>query len=155
MWFLTAGPVVGIPLIVAELPERKNCGSFFKKHYRHNSLTCTVASSLVCTSPLAVMTVVGLPGVLMVCNSAELRSRLLTICILAPESTAISLSSGSFVDAAGSAHSSVGEWNVALSFSLSLYMFQARFHALLRAHRYCLSVSSWDWSSNFIAWGLR
>ena len=31
----------------------------------------------------------------------------------------------------------------------------SRFHALLRAHRCCLSVSSWDLSSNFIAWGLR
>ena len=29
--FLTAGPVVGIPMILSELPERKNCGSFFKK----------------------------------------------------------------------------------------------------------------------------
>ena len=27
MWvFLTAGPVVSIPLILAELPQRKNCG---------------------------------------------------------------------------------------------------------------------------------
>ena len=34
-------------------------------------------------------------------------------------------------------------------------MFLARFHALLRAHRCCLSVSSWDLSSNFIGWGLR
>ena len=31
----------------------------------------------------------------------------------------------------------------------------ARFLALLRAHRSCLSVSSWDMSSNFIAWRLR
>ncbi len=35
MWFLTADPVVGIPMILAELPERKNCGSFFKKHDCH------------------------------------------------------------------------------------------------------------------------
>ena len=34
-------------------------------------------------------------------------------------------------------------------------MFLARFHALLRAHRCCLSVSSWDLSSNFKALGLR
>ena len=85
-----------------------------------NCLTHTVASSLVCTSPLAVITVVGLLDVLMVANSAELRSFLLTISIVAPESTTNSLSSGSFVDAAGSNHSSAGEWNVALSFSLSL-----------------------------------
>ena len=61
-----------------------------------------MASSLVCTSPLAVITVVGFLDILMVSkNSAELRSFLLTMCILAPESTTNSLSSGSFVDAAG------------------------------------------------------
>ena len=44
-----------------------------------------------------------------VSNSAELRSRLLTVIILAPESTTNSLSSESFVDAAGSTHSSGGK----------------------------------------------
>ena len=34
-------------------------------------------------------------------------------------------------------------------------MFLAKFQALLQAHRCCLSVSSWDRSSNFIAWWLR
>ena len=76
---------------------------------RSNSLTYTVASSLVCTSPSAVITVVGLLDVLMVSNSAELRSFLLTICKLPPESTTNSISSGSVVDAAGSTHSSAGE----------------------------------------------
>ena len=52
---------------------------------KSNCLKYTVASSLVCTSPLAVITVVGLLDVLMVSNSAEWRSFLLTICILAPE----------------------------------------------------------------------
>ena len=113
---------------------------------KSNCLTYTVASSLVCTSPLAVITVVELLDVLMVYNSAELRSRLLTICILAQESTTNSLSSGSFVDTARSAHSSAGKLNAALFFSLSLYMFMARFQALLRAHRCCLSVSSWNLS---------
>ena len=60
------------------------------------------------------------------------------------------LSSGSFVDAAESTHSSAVEWNVVLSFSLSLYMFLAWFDALHRAHRCCLSISSWDRSSNFV-----
>ena len=73
---------------------------------RSNSLTKTVASSLVCTSPLAVVTVVGFLDVLTVSNSAELRSRLLTICILALEYTTNSLSS--FVHPAGSTHSSAG-----------------------------------------------
>ena len=117
---------------------------------KSNCLTFTVASSLVCTSPLAVITVVGLLDVLMVSNSAELRSFLLTICILAPESTTNYLSSGSFVDAAGSTHSSAEKWNAALSFSLSLQLFLPRFQALLRAHR-CCRVSSWDLSSNFTA----
>ena len=70
----------------------------------------------------------------MVSDSAELRSSLLTICIQAPESTTNCLSSGSFVDAAGRNQSVA----VVLSFSFSLYMFLARFHALLRAHRCCL-----------------
>ena len=61
---------------------------------------------------------------------------------LAPESATNSLPSCFIVDAAGKLHSSVGEKNVALSFSLRLYMFLARFHALPRAHRCCLSVSS-------------
>ena len=54
-------------------------------------MTFSVASSLVCTSPLAIITDVGLLDVLMVSNSA-----------------------------ARSTHSSAGEYNVALSFSLSL-----------------------------------
>ena len=38
IWFLTAGPVVGIPLILAEFPERKNCGCIFEKHNRHEQV---------------------------------------------------------------------------------------------------------------------
>ena len=68
---------------------------------RINSLTYTVASSFVGTSPLAVTTVVGLFETLTVSNSAELRSFLLTMCLLAPESTTNSLSSRFIVDAAG------------------------------------------------------
>ena len=32
MWFLTADPVVCIPMILAEFLQGKHCGSFFKKH---------------------------------------------------------------------------------------------------------------------------
>ena len=35
MWFLTTGPVVGVPMILAELPQLENCGCFFKKHHCH------------------------------------------------------------------------------------------------------------------------
>ena len=50
---------------------------------KSNCLTYTVASSLVCTSPLAVTTVVGLLDVLMLSNSAEWKSFLLSISTLA------------------------------------------------------------------------
>ena len=52
-----------------------------------NSLTYTVASSCVCTSPLAVMTVVGLLDVVKLSNSASFKSFLLIICIDTPQST--------------------------------------------------------------------
>ena len=99
----------------------------------------------------AVITVVGLLDVLMVSTSAELRSLLLTICMLAPESTTNSFSSSFMVDAAGIIHSfcTRTEWSFVLFFELVNVL--ARFHALPRAHRSCLSVSSWDLSSNFIA----
>ena len=106
-------------------PRERTAGVSFRSitlKNKSNSLTYTVASSRVCTSPLAVISLVGLLDVLMVSNSAELRSRLLTICIPAPESTTNSLSSDSFVDAAGSTHSSAGTKNVALSFEL-VYVF--------------------------------
>ena len=115
---MTAGPLVGIPVILSELPERERTAGVPSRSItvtnKSNSLTFVVASSLVCTSPLAVITVVGLLDVIMVSNSAELRSRLLTRCILVPESTTNSLSSVSFVEASGSTHSSEGVWNGAL-----------------------------------------
>ena len=52
-------------------------------------------------SPLAVITVVGLLGVVKVSISAEIKSFLLTMCIDAPESTTNSRSSGLRVDGAG------------------------------------------------------
>ena len=157
MWFLTAGPVVSFPMILAELLRRKALREFLKRSItftnKFNSLTFTVASSLVRTSPLAVITVVGLLDVLMVSISAELRSFLLTMCILA---TGInhkpSFLQLFFVGATGSTHSSAGEQNAAFVFLLErVYVFLTRFHALLRAHRSCLPVSS----SNFRVWGLR
>ena len=38
MWFLTADPVVGKPMIFAELPKWKICGCFFKKHHWHEQV---------------------------------------------------------------------------------------------------------------------
>ena len=66
-----------------------------------------------CTSPLAVMTIVGLHDFVKVFISALLKSFLLIMCIDAPESTTNSLSSGFNVDA--SKHLFSGdEKNVAL-----------------------------------------
>ena len=73
-----------------------------------NSLTYTVASSFVSTSPSTVTTVVGFFDILTVSNAALLRSFLLTMCMLAPESATNSLFSGLLVDAAASIHSQEG-----------------------------------------------
>ena len=78
-----------------------------------NSLTYTIASSCVCTSPLAVMTIVGLHDFVKVSISAFLRSFLLIMCIDGPESTTNSLSSDFNVDA-GRHLFSEGEKNAAL-----------------------------------------
>ena len=64
-------------------------------------MTYTVASSCVCTSPLAVMTIEGLHDFVKVSISASFKSFLLIICIDAPESTTNSLSSGLIVDGEG------------------------------------------------------
>ena len=120
-----------------------------------NSLTQTVASSCVCTSPLAVVTVVGLLDVVTVSNSAEFKSFLLIMCIGAPESTTKSLSSSLRFDGAGKHQLSQGEKNAALFFSFNFRKHLASFHAASRAHRSCHSVSSWDRSSNFGTLGSR
>ena len=61
------------------------------------------------------------------CQCAESRSLLLTIFILAPESTTNSLSSGSFFDAAGITHFSAGEQNVELVYVSLMKMFDLYF----------------------------
>ena len=66
-----------------------------------NSLTCTVCSSCVCTSPLTIMTIVGLHDFVKLSISAEFKSFLLIMCIDAPGSRKNSLSSGLRMDDAG------------------------------------------------------
>ena len=85
--------------------------------------------------------IIALFDILTVPNSALFRSFLMTMCMLAPESTENSLSSGFIVEAAGKLHSSLGEKNVAASFSLSLKIFLASLQASPRAHRSCLAQS--------------
>ena len=94
-----------------------------------------VASSCVCTSPLAVITVVGLLDVVTVSNSAEFKSFLLTVFIDAPESTTNSLSSGLIADGAGRHQVSEGEKNAVLTCSFNFRIFLASLHDASRAHR--------------------
>ena len=93
---------------------------------RINSMTETVASSFVCTSPLVVKTVVGFLEAFTVSNAAELRSFLLNMGMDAPESTTNSLFSGFITDGAGRHQASAGEKKkLALSFSFSFIAFSS------------------------------
>ena len=82
-----------------------------------------MASSFVCTLPLAVITVVGLLHVVTVSKSAEFNSFLLIMCIDAPESTTISLSSGLRVDGAGRHLFFEGEKNAVSCFPFHFRIF--------------------------------
>ena len=113
-----------------------------------------MASSFVCTSPLAVITVIGLLDVVTVSNSAEFKSFLLIMCVDAPESTTNSLSSCLIVDGDSRHQFSEGEKNVVSCFTFDFKIHLVIFHAASRAYRSCLCVSSWDRSSNFGALGL-
>ena len=92
------------------------------------------ASSFVCTSHLAVRSVVGFLHFGKVSSSAELWSSLPSMCIEAQESTANSRSAGFFEDGAGFTQTSEGEKNVALSFVLS---FSADASLLLQCFLLC------------------
>ena len=145
------------PCSSQSFPSDETAGVFsrtFKVKNISNSLTHTVASSCVCTSPLAVMTIVGLHDFFKISISAEFKSFLLIICIDGPESTTKSRSSCSWFDA-GRHQFSEGEKTAALFFSFNSRIFLASLHAASRANRSCHSVSSWDRSSNIGALGLR
>ena len=158
MWFLTADPVVCIPMVLTEFPERKNCGSFFKKHDRHGQvqffdkyrgffscLHLAVGRHQLRRIPRCPR---GLQlGRVEVFLADHMHtsyglyhklSFLRLFCWCSREYTFLR-----------------GKVECSLVFSLSLYVCLAIDHALPRAHRCCRSVSSWDLSSNFIAWGLH
>ena len=93
-------------------PSERTAGVFSRSitvTNNSNSRTYTVASYFAGSSPLAVITTVRFFDKLTVSNSASLRSLLQTMCLLPPESTTDSFSSGFIVDAAGTTHSSEGE----------------------------------------------
>ena len=75
MWFLTVDPLMRIFVFIAKFSER-NCWR-----------TSPVASSCVCISPLAVMTLVGLHDFVKVSISASFKSFMLIMRIDVPEST--------------------------------------------------------------------
>ena len=128
-------------MFIAKLSQRWNCWRILEEFHGQefsNSLTYTIASSFVCTSPLAVTTVIGLLDVVKVSISEEFKSFLLIMCIDAPDSTTNSLSSGLIVDGEGRHQFSISEKNVVLCFSLNFRRHLAIFHAASRAHRSCL-----------------
>ena len=98
--------------------DRTDCVSLRSSTVSNKSkpLTCTVASSFVCTSPPAVITAVGFLDTHTVSSSAEFRSFLLD----ALEPTTNFLFSCLIVDGVGRHQTSEGEKNVALCFLLSL-----------------------------------
>ena len=99
---MTIDPFIRISAFIAKLSERQYCWRVFEDFHsqeKSNSLTYTIASSCVCTSPLAVMTIGGLHDFVKVSISASFKSFLLIICIDAPESTTNSRSSSLRFDA--------------------------------------------------------
>ena len=77
MWFLTVDPLIRICVFIAKFLSDKTADVFsrtFIVKNISNSLTHTVASSCVCTSPLAVMTIVGLHDFVKVSTSASFKS---------------------------------------------------------------------------------
>ena len=135
MWLLTVDPFIRISVFIANLSKRQYCWrvsrTFIVKNIS-NSWTYTVASSCVCTSPLAVMTIVGLHDFVKVSISASLRSFLLIMCSDAPESTTNSRPPGLRLDA-GRHLFSEGEKNVAFSCSFNFNTLLTSFHAASRA----------------------
>ena len=148
---------VRISVFIEKLSERQYCWRVIEDfHCQEYTQFFDIHSCLFmrCTSPLAVMTIVGLHDFVKVSISALLRSFVLIMCIDAPESTTNSLSSGFNVDA-GRHLFSGDEKNAAFSCTFNLNTFLASFHAASRAPCSCHSVSSCERSSNFGALGLR
>ena len=104
MSLLTAGPLIGVTAGVSS----RICTVTNES----KSLTYAAASSFLCTSPLAVVTVDGfLDTQRTVSSSAKFRSFLPSMCTEAPESTTNCLSSGFLEDGAGRHQVSEGEKN--------------------------------------------
>ena len=107
-----------------------------------NSLTYTVASSFVCTSLLAVTTVVGLLETLTVSNSAEFRSFAQHVHWCSGIYKEFSFHHTSFFYWETP---NFGRWEKSsFAFSLSFGTLLSILHASPRAQRSCLSVSFWD-----------
>ena len=121
MWCLTTGPLIGISVVFADVfPSDRTAGVYSKictGTNKSKSSTYTVASSVVCPSPLAVRTVVGSFWILerfpvpvssdLSCSECALRLRNLPQFVFHLVS---------FEDGAVRHQTSEGEKNVALSF---------------------------------------
>ena len=120
-----------------------------------NPILWSVASSFVCTSPLALIMVDGLSKTLTVSNSAEFRSFWLNMCIWG-SGIYNKFSFLRFYDGWHSETSFVGRWEESSFVRYFELWYSWPVSTRLREHiRSCLSISSWDLSSNFKAYGLR
>ena len=144
------------PCSSQSLPSEKTAGVSSKTFIVRNisnSLTYTIASSCVCTSPLAVMTIVGLHDFVKVSISAEFV--LFADHVHRRSGVDNKFSFLRFKIWCRQALFSEDEKNAALFFSFYFGILLASLHAASRAPCSCHSVSSWDRSSNFGALGSR
>ena len=122
LWLLASGPLEGIPVVLQSFPSERTAGvssRSFTVTKKSNSLIYTVASSFVCTSPLALIMVDGLSKTLTVSIRQSSGLSGSTCAFEDPESTTNSLSSGFMTDGTRRLHSLAGEKKVALSATLS------------------------------------
>ena len=158
MWFLTIDPFVGIPVSSQSFPSDNTAGVFsrtFIVKNISNSVTYTIASSCVCTSPLADMTIEGLHDFVKVSISASLKSFFCWACALTPRSPQQTLFPQVSKMMQGGTYFPETRRMLLFHAPLNLNTFLASFHAASRAPNSCHSVSSREQSSNLGALGLR
>ena len=89
--FLTIDPFIRISVFIAKVSTRQYCWRLFEDFHSQEYIQFLWHTQLtlhcVCTSPLAVMTIVRLHDFVKVSISASLKYFLLILCIDAPEST--------------------------------------------------------------------
>ena len=153
MWFLTVDPLIRVSVFIAKLSERQDCWSVFEDFHCQQKIQffdINCGLSCVCTSPLAIMTIVGLHDFVKVSISKNFQ-------VLFADH--MHRRSGvdnkfSFLRFKELMQASTQE-ECCCILSLNFNTLLASFHAVSRAPCSCYSVSSWERSSKFGALGQR